>query len=62
VIQVVMCDGSVQTLDRNMDYQVYGLLMTPHGMKAYDPGVKPPANGAVPQPAWQANLLKGSDW
>ncbi len=62
VFMAVMCDGSVNAVDINIDYQVYGKLMSSHGKKCYDPGINPPANGVMPQPAYQGQTLTAEDW
>ena len=49
---VAMCDESVHFFADTVDYRIYAVLMTSHGIKANDPNNPVPAN-QLPEPDWQ---------
>jgi len=61
VFNMSMWDGSTRTVSNNINYTVYGRLMSSEGRRCQDPGSAsfvPPG----PYPAWQALPLSGVDF
>jgi prepilin-type processing-associated H-X9-DG protein len=49
---VVMCDESVHFFAETVEYRIYAVLMTSHGIKANDPN-NPVSANQLPEPDWQ---------